>query len=92
LKQRRRRKKKQKILVPLDGSHRAMNTVKYITKFEPFLNADMVLFHVFSSVPEGFWDLETDPRITATVKQVHAWEAQQKKPLRNTWRVPAGYC
>jgi nucleotide-binding universal stress UspA family protein len=71
-----------KILVPLDGSDRAMNTVKYITKIEPFLNANIVLFHVFSSVPEGFWDLGTDPRSTKTVKQVRAWEIQQRKSVQ----------
>ncbi|MBW2428957.1 MAG: universal stress protein [Deltaproteobacteria bacterium] len=76
-------KKKQKMLVPLDGSDRAMNTVKYITRIEPFLNANIVLFHVFSSVPEGFWDLESDPRSTATVKQVHAWEIQYRKNMQD---------
>jgi nucleotide-binding universal stress UspA family protein len=74
--------KKKKILVPLDGSDRAMNTVKYITKIEPFLNCHVVLFHVFSSVPEGFWDLETDPRSSATVKQVRAWEVQHRKKMQ----------
>jgi len=72
-----------KMLVPLDGSDRAMNTVRYITKIEPFLDANIVLFNVFSSVPEGFWDLETDPRSTTTVKQVHAWEAQQRKNIQD---------
>jgi len=74
--------KKKKMLVPLDGSDRAMNTVRYITKIEPFLKSHVVLFHVFSSVPEGFWDLETDPRSTATVKQVRAWEVQQRKNMQ----------
>ena len=76
-------KKKKKILVPLDGSDRAMNTVRYITKIEPFLNGHIVLFHVFSTVPEGFWDMETDPRSSATVKQVRAWEVQQKKKIQD---------
>jgi nucleotide-binding universal stress UspA family protein len=79
-------KKNKKILVPLDGSDRAMNTVKYITKIEPFINANVVLFHVFSSVPDGFWDLESDPRSSATVKQVHAWEAQQRKNIQDYMR------
>jgi len=74
--------KKKKILIPLDGSDRAMNTVRYITKIEPFLNGHLVLFHVFSSVPEGFWDMETDPRSSATVKQVRAWEIQHRKKMQ----------
>ena len=74
--------KRKKILVPLDGSDRAMNTVKYITKIEPFLNGHIVLFHVFSSVPESFWDMETDPRSSATVKQVRAWEVQHRRTMQ----------
>ncbi|MEJ2727750.1 MAG: universal stress protein [Deltaproteobacteria bacterium] len=69
---------KRKILVPLDGSDRAMNTVRYIAKIDPFLHMHIVLFHVFSSVPEGYWDLEKDPRSTSTVRQVRPWEVEQK--------------
>jgi hypothetical protein len=49
-----KKKKKQKILVPVDGSDRALNTVKYVARFNPFRNMDIVLCHVFSSVPEGY--------------------------------------
>jgi hypothetical protein len=84
--------KKKKILVPLDGSDRAMKTVRYLTKIEPFLTCRVVLFHVFSAVPEGFWDMETDPRSSATVKQVRAWEFQQKKKYRTTCSAPASSC
>jgi nucleotide-binding universal stress UspA family protein len=73
--------KKQKILVPVDGSDRALNTVRYVARVDPFHNMDIVLFHVFSSVPEGYWDLETDPRSTSTVRQVKSWEVQQRKNM-----------
>ena len=73
--------KKKKILVPVDGSDRALNTVKYVARFNPFRNMDIVLFHVFSSVPEGYWDLEKDPRSTSTVRQVKSWEVQQRKNI-----------
>ncbi len=76
-----KKKKKQKILVPVDGSDRALNTVKYVARFNPFRNMDIVLFHVFSSVPEGYWDLEKDPRSTSTVRQVKSWEVQQRKNM-----------
>jgi nucleotide-binding universal stress UspA family protein len=42
---------------------------------------NIVLLHVFSSVPEGYWDMEMDPRSTSTVRQVRAWEVQQKKKI-----------
>jgi len=73
--------KKKKILVSVDGSDRALNTVRYVTKVEPFRSMDIVLFHVFSSVPEGYWDLEKDPRSTSTVRQVKAWEVEQRKKI-----------
>jgi nucleotide-binding universal stress UspA family protein len=41
----------------------------------------VILFHVFSKIPDGFWDLETDPRSTATVREVRVWEAGQKKKI-----------
>ena len=72
---------KMKILVPVDGSNRALNTVRYVGRVKPFRNMQVVLFHVFNSVPEGYWDLEKDPRSTSTVKQVRAWEVEQRKKI-----------
>ena len=71
--------KKKKILVPIDGSDRGLNTVRYVARVEPFRKIDIVLFHVFNSVPEGYWDLEKDPRSTSTVRQVRSWEIGQRK-------------
>jgi len=74
--------KNKKILVPIDGSDRALNTVRYVARVEPFRQMDIVLFHVFSSVPEGYWDLEKDPRSTSTVRQVRSWEIEQRKKIK----------
>lgn len=70
-----------KLLVPVDGSDRAMNTIRYVSKIDPFRRMRVILFHVFSKIPDGFWDLETDPRSTSTVREVRAWEVQQKKNI-----------
>jgi nucleotide-binding universal stress UspA family protein len=92
-----KKKKRSKILVPLDGSDRALNTVRYVARFDPFRHMDIVLFHVFSSVPEGYWDLEKDPSSTSTVRQVKAWEVQQRKIIEqymeqaNKLLLKAGY-
>jgi hypothetical protein len=83
------KQKKKKILVPLDGSDRAPNTVRYAARVEPFRNMDIVLFHVFNSVPEGYWDMEKDPIRTSTVKQVKSWVIQQKRASTDTWNRPA---
>ena len=77
-----KKQKKMKVLVPVDGSDRALNTVRYVARVEPFRNMDIVLFHVFSSIPEGYWDLEKDPRSTSTVRQVRSWEIEQKKKIK----------
>ena len=77
-----KKQKKKKILVPIDGSDRALNTVRYVARVEPFRKMGIVLFHVFSSVPEGYWDLEKDPRSTSTVRQVRSWEIEQRKKIK----------
>jgi len=82
---------KRKILVPLDGSDRSMNTVRYISKLEPFRSMQLVLFHVFSKVPEGFWDLGTDPRSSTTVSEVRAWEIQQKSNISQCMEIARQY-
>jgi nucleotide-binding universal stress UspA family protein len=74
-------KKQKKILVALDGSERSMMTVKYITKVAPFEDMKIVLFNVFSGVPESYWDLEREPKSVKSVKYVRAWEVQQKKKI-----------
>ena len=72
-----------KILVPVDGSDRALNTVRYIAKNEPFFKHRIVLLHVFSAVPESYWDLETEPHSGRMVKQVRAWQVSQKRIIQN---------
>lgn len=80
------KKPQRKILVPLDGSDRSLNTVRYIMKIDPFRKMRIVLFNVFASVPESYWDLEKDPRSTSTVRQVKMWEVEQKKKINQYMR------
>jgi nucleotide-binding universal stress UspA family protein len=58
-----------------------MLTVKYIAKMAPFEDMKIVLFNVFSGVPESYWDLEREPKSVKSVKYVRAWEVQQKKKI-----------
>ena len=76
-----------KLLVPVDGSDRSFNTVRYISKIDPFRRMRVILFNVFSKIPEGFWDLETDPRSTSTVREVRAWEVQQKRNINQYMEI-----
>ena len=49
-----------KMLVLVDGSERAIHTVNYVKDFMPVdENTRIVLFHVFSGMPEEYRELET---------------------------------
>ena len=67
-----------KILLLLDGSERSLGTVRYIAKFKPFKQMQVVLMQVYAGAPESYFDLKRDPRSTGTVVSVRAWEIQQK--------------
>ena len=82
-----KKKIKKRILVPVDGSDRALNTVRYITKIEPFRNMKVVLLHILNGVPESYWDLEKEPRCTQTVHQVKAWEIEQGRKIRQYMEI-----
>jgi nucleotide-binding universal stress UspA family protein len=75
-------KQTKKILVALDGSERSFKTVKYLTLLDPFRKARLALFHVFSGVPESYWDLEREPKSVKSIKHVRAWELEQKKKMQ----------
>lgn len=75
------RKINRRILVPLDGSERSLDTVRSIGKFPPFRGMEVVLYHVFSAVPECYYDLSREPKSVRTVPQVRAWEREQKKRM-----------
>ena len=68
----------QKILVLVDGSDRSINTVRYVARTDPFHRMHIVLFHVFSAVPESYWDLENDIRSVKVIKHARAWEIKQR--------------
>ncbi|MBF0468452.1 MAG: universal stress protein [Desulfamplus sp.] len=67
-----------KILVALDGSERSMKTVEYLYDFEPFRNKEIVLFHIFSDVPESYWDMGKTPFTRNGAAQIKGWGAQRK--------------
>lgn len=70
-----------RVLTAIDGSKRSFQTVDYITRTAPFRKMEINLYHVFSSVPESFWDLEREPSSINVTTQVRAWESQQRKEI-----------
>jgi len=72
-----------KILVLIDGSERSLQTLLYVGQLTPFKNFKLVLFHVFSGVPECYWDLERTPQNKHAISQLIAWESQRKKEIES---------
>jgi nucleotide-binding universal stress UspA family protein len=72
-----------KLLVLADGSERTLRTVQYLTNFMP-VDADtrIVLFHVFSGVPEEYRDLGNDPVCLPAFRELETRETQEKKNIR----------
>jgi nucleotide-binding universal stress UspA family protein len=70
-----------KLLLAIDGSGRALDAVRYVSKFPPFHNMHAVLFNVFSGVSEAYWDLEENPQYGPVAMEARAWEMQQKKVI-----------
>ena len=71
-----------KLLVLVDGSQRSLLTVDYVSICRAFAGMKVVLFHVFSGVPECFWDLEYEDIGAASAKQMRAWENQRKREIK----------
>lgn len=76
------RNQRQRVLMALDGSSRSLEAVRHVARFCPFQHMDIVLFHVFSSVPECYYDLEKEPKAVKVVTAVRAWEAEQRKQIK----------
>jgi len=72
-----------KMLVLVDGSERSIQTVNYVKDFMPVdENTRIVLFHVFSGVPEEYRELENEPTCVSAVSQLKSREIAQKRKIR----------
>ena len=74
--------RQKRLLLAVDGSDRALQTVRYAGEEEAFKGMKIVLFHVFNSIPDAYYDLEKEPKSVKVVRHVRSWEAQQKKNIR----------
>ena len=71
-----------KLLVLVDGSERAIQTVNYVKAFMPVdKNTRIVLFHVFSGLPEAYRDLETHPNCAIALEKLKNQETEQQKKI-----------
>jgi nucleotide-binding universal stress UspA family protein len=75
--------RQKRLLLALDGSDRGVQTVRYAGEEDAFKGMKIVLFHVFNSIPDAYYDLEKEPKSVKVVRHVRSWESQQKKNIRN---------
>jgi nucleotide-binding universal stress UspA family protein len=72
-----------KLLVLVDGSKRSIQTVNYVKDFMPVdENTRIVLFHVFSGIPEEYRELEKNPTCVSAVSQLRNREIEQKRKIQ----------
>ena len=72
-----------KMLILVDGSERTLQTVNYVKDFMPVdENTRIVLFHVFSGIPEEYRELAQEPTCAAVVDQLKNRETQEKGKIR----------
>ena len=70
-----------KILVALDGSERSFKTITYLCDFKPFIEKEIVLFNVFSAVPDCYWDMSDEAFSRNAMAQAKGWERQRRKDM-----------
>ena len=72
-----------KMLILVDGSERTIQTVNYVKDFMPVdENTRIVLFHVFSGIPEEYRELAQEPTCVTVVDQLKNRETQEKGKIR----------
>ena len=72
----------EKILLALDGSDRAFETIRYISELQPFRNKKVVLFSVMDRIPESYWDLERQPNLGRRIRDIRAWQESNRTRIQ----------
>jgi nucleotide-binding universal stress UspA family protein len=73
---------RKKILLSVDGSEHALHAVRYVAATAPPDQAEVVLFHIMTRIPESFWDLQKEPAYHYRFLDIREWEAQQEKLIQ----------
>ena len=72
-------KSHKRILLAVDGSEGALEAVRYISRISMFQNMQLVLFNVFSTIHEYFWDLELGPQNHLRLEEFKGFQEQPEK-------------
>jgi nucleotide-binding universal stress UspA family protein len=68
-------------LLALDGSDDAFETVNYVSRIHSLKERQVVLFAVFSKIPDIYWDLEKEPVYSRKLGEIRAWETHRVNEL-----------
>jgi nucleotide-binding universal stress UspA family protein len=77
---------KKRILVAFDGSNASMEAVNYLSTLSCLIKEHIVLFHVFSPLPDYHWDMEgySDPVIySQELREAVSCERESKSDIRS---------
>ena len=77
------REKKDKILLPVDGSAESLEVVRYVSETLHPASAEVCVYHVISKVPEVFWDLGNDPDWSLKIESIREYEKKQDELAAN---------
>lgn len=72
-----------KYLVALDGSKESMATVDYVANVMYPSETQVRLFHVFSRIPESYWDFDPHPESDVWMKNLRTQEEAHEKEVKN---------
>jgi len=70
-----------KLLVAVDGSEESMSTVNYVANMMPPTETEVVLFHVFSRIPETYWDFDRHPESDVWMNKLKSDEKEHEKTI-----------
>lgn len=73
---------KKKLLLAFDGSFHAMEAARYAAEIPGFRRMEIVLFHVFASIPDYYYDLGVSTPLGSRMKEIHAWDVQRENEIK----------
>jgi len=68
-------------LLALDGSDDAFETVRYVSRLHSPDKRQLVLFTVYSKIPDVYWDLQKEPLLRGRLGEMRAWETHHNQQL-----------
>ncbi len=74
-------KKRNKILLAMDGSDQAMDAARYIGAVFSKNNTDIVLFNVDPKIPESLMDMGGKPEFNYMLRSTRSWSVEYRKKV-----------